>query len=315
MVFQVEGEVPAMAFFVPIIHVAVGVGMAYYALCLFLNRSYINIEHGFLTVKHQPLPWWNSNTNISIGELEQLYIKEVRGNKGKRYYRLKAKLKNGKDKNILRMPDMKTESLRQIEEAIETHLGIEDAPAHGEYQIERHALNQPTKQQRQGQPIIAAPGSRQLQDLLVGHFVDYHSQTFEVIYLTRYIWKDGNRHQLLQLFSAEDLEVLVFLHQNAGIYTPWIEQKLNPTEAARVAFDPESPNAELFYDDDNYQLKEQAVGDMYRKDGDAGLATQQWIYRNDFDSLQLRILNNEGMISVYKGAKELSGEFENFLIP
>ena len=94
-----------------------------------------------------------------------------------------------------------------------------------------------------------------------------------------------------------------------------IEEKLNLTEAAKVAFDPENPNTELYYDNATYQLQEQAVGDMYRRDGDAGLATQQWIYRNDYDSLQLRILNNEGMISVYKGAKELSSEFDNFLIP
>lgn len=59
----------------------------------------------------------------------------------------------------------------------------------------------------------------------------------------------------------------------------------------------------------------QSEGDMYRKEGDPALASKQWLYRNDYESLQLRIIDNDGMLSVYFGAKELNGEFENFLLP
>ena len=57
--------------------VAVGVGMIYYSIAGFLNRTTITVKDGTLSVTHAPVPWPGS-TSIPAAEISQLFTQEVR---------------------------------------------------------------------------------------------------------------------------------------------------------------------------------------------------------------------------------------------
>jgi hypothetical protein len=67
---------PLLFFIFPLIHVAVGLGLGYYTLCLFFNKTYIDIHDHHLWVHHTPIPWWKGNVNIAVQDIEQVYVKE-----------------------------------------------------------------------------------------------------------------------------------------------------------------------------------------------------------------------------------------------
>ncbi len=64
-----------MAVLFPLLHVGVGIGITYYAVAGWFNRTYILVSHGTIAVKHGPFPWWGNKT-LSASEIKQLYAKE-----------------------------------------------------------------------------------------------------------------------------------------------------------------------------------------------------------------------------------------------
>lgn len=63
---------PIIAYLVPLLHVAVGLALGYWALAGLLNRTVISAEQGVLTVRHGPLPW-RGRLTLPRGEIEQVY--------------------------------------------------------------------------------------------------------------------------------------------------------------------------------------------------------------------------------------------------
>jgi len=50
----------------PLLHVVVGIGLTYFTLALYLNRSVLEVRDGRLTIRHGPLPWpGNRNLDTS----------------------------------------------------------------------------------------------------------------------------------------------------------------------------------------------------------------------------------------------------------
>lgn len=118
----------------PLIHVALGIGITYFTIAGFLNTTSIIAERGQLTVKHRPLPWLHAGT-ISNLELDQLYCKETRQeSKGQTYfrYRLCALLKNGRERVLISNMDSPDDAL-YLEAELEKFLGITDRAVAGEY--------------------------------------------------------------------------------------------------------------------------------------------------------------------------------------
>ena len=64
-----------IAILFPICHVAVGVGLTYFTLALFLNQTKIEVKRGELTIRHRPLPW-RGNATFNTDDIEQLYLKQ-----------------------------------------------------------------------------------------------------------------------------------------------------------------------------------------------------------------------------------------------
>jgi hypothetical protein len=117
----------------PIAHVAVGVGLTYYTLAGFFNRSRILVTRQEVVIAHGPLPW-RGNLRISALDLEQLYCQEEanRGKNGTYYrYQLSALLRDGRKIKLLSNLS-KPDTALFIEQQIEKWLSIKDRRVEGE---------------------------------------------------------------------------------------------------------------------------------------------------------------------------------------
>lgn len=117
----------------PLIHVAVGLGLTYFAVCMFVNRTFVGVSGGRLTVTHTPLPW-PGNRAMPAGEIEQLYCFE-RVSHGKNgtsvTYEVNA-VQRGGTKVKLVGGLQEPEQALFLEQEIERALGIADRRVPGE---------------------------------------------------------------------------------------------------------------------------------------------------------------------------------------
>ena len=117
----------------PIAHVAVGVGLTYFTLAGFVNRTRIEVSRNQLTIRHGPLPW-KGNQDLPGRQLTQLYGEEVisRGKNGVTItYELIALDRENRKVKLLSGLTEKDQAL-YLEQTLERRLGIEDAPVAGE---------------------------------------------------------------------------------------------------------------------------------------------------------------------------------------
>jgi hypothetical protein len=119
----------------PLGHVAVGLGLGYFSLSGFLNRTIVRASPEQLTVRHRPLKWIGEHT-LHPDSVEQLYVQERvnRSNKGTRItYEVHAMLSGQRSKKLvsgLSGPEQAVFIVQQVEK----HLGIKHLPVPGEYQ-------------------------------------------------------------------------------------------------------------------------------------------------------------------------------------
>lgn len=112
-----------------LLHTAVGIGMAYYALVGLINSTTIWVTPGVLKISHHPLPWFGAK-EVRASAIRQLYAKEViRSTKNgtSRNYQVHAVLEGeGQEKLLQGLAE--AEQALYIEQEIERYLGIEDRP-------------------------------------------------------------------------------------------------------------------------------------------------------------------------------------------
>jgi len=116
-----------------LLHTAVGLGLGYYTLTGFVNRTTIWVGQGRLVIHHHPLPWWG-NKDLLASEIRQLYCKERvhHSDSGTQYsYEVHAITQSG-DKEKLLSNLTETEQALYIEQELERHLGIPDQAVRGE---------------------------------------------------------------------------------------------------------------------------------------------------------------------------------------
>ncbi len=117
----------------PLIHVAVGVGLAYYVLAGYINKTYIRADWSNVSVRHVPLPWWG-NQNIEARDIKQVYVKEriSRSRRGSSVtFEVHVLTHSGKNLKLLSgLPN--SEQALFIEQEIEKFLHIQDVPVRGE---------------------------------------------------------------------------------------------------------------------------------------------------------------------------------------
>ncbi len=126
---------PAMMFLFPLIHVAVGIAMTYFALALLLNTTTIQVTPDSLVIRHGPLPWPGARS-LDPAALTQLYCRQKtrHGENGRVHhtYSLVADTLDGKTVKLLTGLDQPEQAIF-LEHRLEHWLGIEDNPVPGEF--------------------------------------------------------------------------------------------------------------------------------------------------------------------------------------
>ena len=128
------GDAPLIFFLFPLLHVAVGVGLSYFTLAGFLNRTVIEVDGQSLSVRHTPLPW-TGNRKYSSPDIKQLYVQERRksGENNVRYsYDLLAVDRFGDQLKVLKGLTEPHQAL-YLEQVIQKRLGIEDYEIPGQF--------------------------------------------------------------------------------------------------------------------------------------------------------------------------------------
>ncbi len=124
---------PLLTKLFPVVHLAVGMGLSYFTVAGFVNRTLLRVGVGQIQVRHVPLPW-PGNKILLRDSVEQLFSEEriSRSNNGTSCtYRVSAVLRGGaRTKLVSGLPS--PDQAVFIEQQIESYLGIEDRPVPGE---------------------------------------------------------------------------------------------------------------------------------------------------------------------------------------
>ena len=117
----------------PILHVAAGVGLTYWTIAGFVNRTIVGVSAHYLTIRHQPLPW-PGKKHVAVRDLQQLFCQEHVSNVNNDTslsYSLNAVLQSGRKLVLVKRLPEAAQAL-YLEDAIERHLGITNRPVPGE---------------------------------------------------------------------------------------------------------------------------------------------------------------------------------------
>lgn len=131
-----QKETPWLMIVFPIAHLAVGVGLTYTVLAMFLNKTIVRVSGGMLKVSHVPLPW-GVNRSLPSSDIEQLFCekKEVRNkNSVTGHYTLFALLRGGKRVKLLSNLESASEA-RYLETLLEQRLRIPQRLVAGEVEL------------------------------------------------------------------------------------------------------------------------------------------------------------------------------------
>lgn len=121
-------------FLFPLIHVAVGVGLSYYVLAGYVNKTYIHVDHFAISIRHAPLPWFGSRT-VDAQDIKQVYVKRhiSHSRRGGTSVTFEVHALTHSGKNLKLLGGLKNgEQALFIEQEIEKFLRIEDVPVRGE---------------------------------------------------------------------------------------------------------------------------------------------------------------------------------------
>ncbi len=120
----------------PVIHVAIGVGLTYFVISTFVNRTSIVVALGQLELRHGPLPWPGSRV-LQVIDIEQFYCVENRGSRKSRQssFELHVLMKNEEKIKLLTALEYEEFALF-LEQKLEDHLGIVDELVVGEYRFD-----------------------------------------------------------------------------------------------------------------------------------------------------------------------------------
>ncbi|MCC7369991.1 MAG: hypothetical protein IT306_16310 [Chloroflexi bacterium] len=126
-------HVDLTALLFPLGHLAIGVALTYRTLAGWINATRVTVDQGFISVRHGPLPWYG-NKNFLGGDLKQLYSKEkISNGRSTRSatYEVHVVTNSGKTEPLVTGLDSSEQAIF-IEQEIERHFHIEDAPVRGQ---------------------------------------------------------------------------------------------------------------------------------------------------------------------------------------
>lgn len=298
------GGAPLIFFLFPLIHLAVGIFISHQALSMFFNTTAINVSRGQLSITHTPIPTFKGNQLFETADIDQIYVKEKRGNKGSRSYELRAKLANEKDVTILNIAGMNAERAAELEVMLEKYIGISDEPVSGEYITSkvRPASKNTTLLPRRQRKAELPENARLVYSLRPNQQVVIKGTPMTTVHLTQNDWNNGNTNKLLQLTDATDKPHLLYLQQNKGIITAALERELNILETQDVDFSTSNPPEKVTIEGQIYLLHRSSKGNAFFSHTDGHVAAEEWIYQSLLNSTYIRVTNNDKLLTWYSGS-------------
>ncbi len=300
-----SGPAPGVALVLPLLHVGAGFAMIYYTLCLFLNKTYIDIDDGFLTVHHAPIPWWKGNKTIPIEEVEQLFVKEkiTKGeNSTTRTYSLLVKLKSGLTRVLMDISHASSEQMQEIETELEAYLGIEDEPVETEYK--GGSKRRKRKEYRRKNDLqLSDHALGPVYSATVESAINIENTSWQITSITQYDWKDGNSDKLFQLSDGAIAEYYLFIRQIQGLLYAFKEKTMNPAIAQSLLFNPETPSEFFKLKGMGYNLARDLKGKKYISGIQGAIEVREWLYTAEDNQSQIRILDAGGVLSYEYGER------------
>lgn len=128
-------KISLMMVLVPLLHVSIGIGLIYYLLCSYLNKTYFTVSHFDLTIRHRPMPFLG-NKRIPVAQITQIFCMEKKMcNRNQREhisYVLCYLDPQGVKQSLFWGIEEGTEAL-YLERRLEALLGIKDKPVTDSY--------------------------------------------------------------------------------------------------------------------------------------------------------------------------------------
>ncbi len=132
--FGVPAEsMPLVGKLFPSGHIAVGIGLTYYTISLFINKTVIMVRNGMVQIRDYPLPLGNTKT-INGDDFKQFYVKKKVSSgddSSSVSYIVMGITKGGKTVKILKGLNEQEEGL-YLEQELEKILNIKPEPVKGE---------------------------------------------------------------------------------------------------------------------------------------------------------------------------------------
>ena len=128
-----SSNTPLISVLFPLLHVAAGIAIAYYALAGWFNRTHVYANKDLVGIRHRPIPWFG-NKDIPVSNIKQLYVTEKlsRGRHGaSTTYEVRVVTNSGRNIKLVGGLDNREQAL-YLEQKIEDYLDIEDQHVPGQ---------------------------------------------------------------------------------------------------------------------------------------------------------------------------------------
>ncbi len=296
------GGAPWLFFLFPIIHLAVGIFMAHQALSMLFNHTEITVSHGQLSIEHRPIPAFKGNKYYPTAEIDQFYIKQKTGSKGKKYYEFRCKMIDGKDIKLISNNGMSVEKMKELEDQLERYIGITDHPVEGEYGRTTPIFTSkktllPRRQRKADLPETA----RFAYSLRPNQRAILNNEDLYVRHLTQFDWKDGNTDKLIQLTDELERERLIYLKQNRGIISAATEREMNVIETQNIDFDIQQIPNKITINGKIYVLHQLMEGQSFLSNIEGPAHAKAWIYQSLDEHSYIRITESERLLKWHEG--------------
>ena len=296
------GGAPLLFFLFPILHLAAGIFIGHQALSMLFNHTHITVSQGQLSIEHRPIPAFKGHKYYPTAEIDQFYIIQKTGNKGKKYYEFRCKMVNGKDVKLIGNNGMSVDKMKELEKKLESYIGIADYPVEGEYgrtapTFPGQKVLLPRRQRKTELPEIArfAYSLRPNQKIII------HNETLTVRHLTQFDWKDGNTDKLIQLTDELEKEQLIYLKQNKGIIRAATERELNVLEIQDIDFDINKIPSKITINKEIYVLDQLMEGKSFLSNIDGAAEANVWIYKSLDEQKYIRVTESERLLKWHEG--------------
>ncbi|WP_116107812.1 hypothetical protein [Lewinella sp. IMCC34191] len=313
------------------VHLLIGLLVAYYGLCLFLNRTVISVNSQQLTVSHGPLPSLSRNQVVISREVKQLYLKRSgsvkSGNKTTQLYALKLRARDKREVKLMGgIPDKALGE--EVERAIEEYLDIVDVPVEEQFEMPDLGFLKkfiPEEMQREMEevgrevqskpipptptPIPAAPASSDHQEHAdhlsydfalchapIGAAFQVRDAPYRLTGAEVIEWTDVPDREVSKVLQASPLATgpvrQFYTYPDGNQWVYFEERPLDAEEREMLGFDAADAPPSLRNGDERYHVLSQNRGVL--KAGHGERPVEEWIYYSSRATTRFRAMQLSG---------------------